>query len=367
MPIYMDRHDVSKTVTAENVAQLHKADLKIQHEFECRGLTYWFDDERKTAFCLVEAPNEQNIIDMHNKAHGEVPHRVIEVDSAIVESFLGRIEDPEKSQNTDLNIINDPAFRTIMIIKLESNSILNTDSTIMNNKLKSISNKINQILLQSEGNIVKQEETYYLTSFDSVTNAVNCALDIQSNLKKHTDKSENTDIVLKIGLNAGVPVTNMNSIFEDTIKLAEHICTIDGHEIIMTSDVKDLYKSEKINHSIDKSIVTVISQSQEKFISQLMNFIEGKWRDTNLKVDEFGMQLGYSKSQLYRKMISTFGKSPNNFLKNYRLNKAKLLLRKQVSNISEIAFETGFSSPSYFSKCFLKKFGIKPSDLIATK
>ena len=61
MPIYMDRHDVSETVTAENVAQLHKADLKIQHQFDCRGLTYWFDEKRKTAFCLIEAPNAKAI------------------------------------------------------------------------------------------------------------------------------------------------------------------------------------------------------------------------------------------------------------------------------------------------------------------
>ena len=119
MPIYMDRHDVSETVTAENVAQLHQQDLKIQHKFNCRGLTYWFDEKRKTAFCLIEAPNKKAIKEMHSQAHGEVPNMIIEVDSNIVESFLGRIEDPEKSQNTDLNIINDPAFRTIMVIGLE--------------------------------------------------------------------------------------------------------------------------------------------------------------------------------------------------------------------------------------------------------
>jgi hypothetical protein len=120
MPIYMDRHDVSETVTAENVAQLHKEDLKIEHLFGCRGITYWFDDKRKTAFCLVEAPNKEAVLNMHNHAHGEVPHKIIEVNEAIVESFLGRIEDPIKAQNTDLNIINDPAFRVIMVIETSS-------------------------------------------------------------------------------------------------------------------------------------------------------------------------------------------------------------------------------------------------------
>src|SRR5881396_2139747 len=116
MPIYMDRHDVSESVTADAIAQLHQADLKIQDQFGCRGLTYWFDEKRKTAFCLIEAANAQAIYEMHSQAHGQVPHSIIEVDASIVESFLGRIEDPEKAKDTTLNIINDPAFRTIMFI-----------------------------------------------------------------------------------------------------------------------------------------------------------------------------------------------------------------------------------------------------------
>ena len=51
-------------------------------------------------------------------------------------------------------------------------------------------------------------------------------------------------------------------------------------------------------------------------------------------------------------MMSIIGMSPNNFLKNYRLNMAIELLDRQVLNISEIAYQTGFSSPTYFSKCF---------------
>ena len=73
MPLYMDRHDVSKEVTAEIVADLHQKDLKIQHKFNCKGLTYWFDDKRKTAFCLVEAPNKAALKEMHDQAHGEFP------------------------------------------------------------------------------------------------------------------------------------------------------------------------------------------------------------------------------------------------------------------------------------------------------
>ena len=107
MPIYMDFHDLPEGVTAAHVAEMHQADLKIEHKYNCRGLTYWCDERRQTAFCLIEAPNEEAIKELHKKAHGAVPQRIIEVDDTLVESFLGRIEDPKKSKNTKLNIIND--------------------------------------------------------------------------------------------------------------------------------------------------------------------------------------------------------------------------------------------------------------------
>lgn len=91
MAIFMDRHDLSDKVTAEVVAELHKADLKVQDQFGCRGLTYWFDGERGTAFCLVEAPSKRALKQMHRYAHGQVPNQIIEVDPQTVTSFLGAL------------------------------------------------------------------------------------------------------------------------------------------------------------------------------------------------------------------------------------------------------------------------------------
>ena len=117
MPIYMDRHDIPDDIRAEHVAKMHQEDLKVQHLYNCKGMTYWCDSERHTAFCLIEAPNKEAIQEMHNHAHGEFPHDIIEVDAQLVESFLGRIEDPYKAADKDLNIIDDSAFRIIMVIE----------------------------------------------------------------------------------------------------------------------------------------------------------------------------------------------------------------------------------------------------------
>ena len=367
MPIYMDRHDVSESVTADAIAQLHQADLKIQDQFGCRGLTYWFDEKRKTAFCLIEAPDAKAIHKMHDQAHGQVPNRVIEVEASIVESFLGRIGDPEKAQNTTLNIINDPAFRTIMVISLKRLSLIQKDSVQSKSSLHNYENAVLNILNVYEGTPVKQTENHFLVSFKSVSNAVHAALAIQLLFEDFRNDITNDKIVLKIGLSAGLPVTEKKLIFEDTIKLTERMCKIIKGEIIVSSEVKELYNSENLNPLREGESIFFLTQADERFLTLLMDYTESTWSDTNLKVVDFSKPVGCSKSQLYRKMIWLTGKSPNGFINEYRLDEALALLNKNTGNVSEIAFETGFSSPSYFSKCFQKRYGLSPSDYLSAK
>ncbi len=254
MPIYMDRHDVSEDVTAEIVADLHQKDLKIQHKFKCKGLTYWFDAQRKTAFCLVEAPDKTAIKEMHDQAHGAVPHRIIEVDGAVVESFLGRIEDPKKSKKTNLNIINDPAFRTIMVAGIKLLSLKNQPDHSMDIDVDNCNKAIIESATKFKGRIVKQKSDYILVSFDSVTDAVSCALEIPEGYHQKCDGNALSSIRVKIGLSAGVPVTHKEGLFEDTVQLADRLCDVVKGEIAISSEVKDLYESENLNISINQGI-----------------------------------------------------------------------------------------------------------------
>lgn len=361
MPLYMDRHDVSPEVTAEQVAELHQQDLKIQHKFNCNGLTYWFDENRKTAFCLIEAPNEQAIEEMHRQAHGEVPHRIIEVDPTIVESFLGRIEDPKKAKDAKLNIINEPAFRTIFQLELESNSWEPVNSgrhtLLLQNGIKPISSTIEKY----EGYLVEQNPGYYLASFKSVTKSVQCALQLQQVLQELINKSS-VDARLKICICSGVPVTSENEIFEKTINTTKRLAIVSKADVIVTPEVKELYVSENQNVPFHHDSVYALSYPEESFINGLMAFIESNYPDEAFKIRDAHQGLGISKAQLYRKLVALTGKAPGVFLRDYRLQQARKLLYKGAHNISEVAFNTGFRSPSYFAKCFSGKYGILPSD-----
>ncbi len=95
-----------------------------------------------------------------------------------------------------------------------------------------------------------------------------------------------------------------------------------------------------------------------------MDYIEAEWRNSTLNVSSLCEHLGYSKSQLNRKMNSIIGKSPNVFIKEYRLERALDLLSKQTHSISEIAFKTGFNTPAYFSKSFSELYSTLPSEYI---
>ncbi len=364
MPIFMDRHDVSKSVTAEIVAQIHLEDIKIQQKYNCRGLTYWFDDARKTAFCLIEAPDRDAIIQMHDHAHGKVPHQIIEVDKTIVESFLGRIEDPEKAQNTNLNIINEPAFRTLMMVSVENHSLKSSDPFSIISNVQQIYMHISTILKPFNGNMVQQNEDGCLISFRTVTEAVLCALKIHKDYRVLRTQYQINFTELSIGLHAGIPVTDKESIFEDTIKLAQRMCFISAAEIVLSAEVKHLFESENFGEVINKNQIHELTTDEERFLNQFMEFTEKEWQNTELQVDDFEKNIGVSKSKLYREIIRLTGKSPSVFLLHFRLRKSLQMLQKQKGNISEVAFDSGFNSPSYYTKCFRKRYGIIPSELM---
>jgi signal transduction histidine kinase/ligand-binding sensor domain-containing protein/DNA-binding response OmpR family regulator len=114
---------------------------------------------------------------------------------------------------------------------------------------------------------------------------------------------------------------------------------------------------EQINsNSIDK-----------EFIQKLLDYINKNISDSNLSVEELASQLKLSRSQLYRKIKAITGQTVNEFIRKIRLERAKQILDAGSANISEACFSVGFSSPSYFSKCFKAHFGILPSEIETKK
>lgn len=355
----MDRHDIPLEITAAHVAKMHQEDLKIEHLYECRGITYWCDDQKHHAFCLIEAPNKEAIQKMHDHAHGDFPHSIIEVDEKLVETFLGRIEDPENKGNDDLHIIDDSAFRGIMVIETSNyiNRVEADQLSVFTQKFHSnVANTINKF----QGTVVKKNDCSYLISFVSISDAVSAALKIKSDIKYSTQKFDKSTRILNIGIGSGTPVTDKENLFEEVITLTTRMSEFVNGEVVVSNEVNYLLNSEN-SADINKEEIRVLKPFEEKFLTQLMDYMESVWSKPNIKIEDFCQVLGYSKSQLNRKIKSLTNKSLNNFIRDFKLNKSLDLFHKQTGNISEVAFEVGFNSAAYFTKCFQDKYGILPS------
>lgn len=100
-----------------------------------------------------------------------------------------------------------------------------------------------------------------------------------------------------------------------------------------------------------------------KFIDRLKAAMEKHLPESDVKVDDIGSDIGLSRVQLYRKLKAITGLSPAELLRQMRLQKAHDLIMHSDQPISAIAYDTGFSSPGYFSKCFRDEYGISPSDM----
>ncbi|MFA7287944.1 MAG: two-component regulator propeller domain-containing protein [Melioribacteraceae bacterium] len=107
-----------------------------------------------------------------------------------------------------------------------------------------------------------------------------------------------------------------------------------------------------------------LTKLDKGLITKIVDAMEKKYSDPEYDVIKLGDDLGYSSSTLRRKMSALLNKSPNEFIRHFRLQKALKLITEDGKNVSEAAFESGFNSVSYFSKCFTDQFGKNPSELI---
>lgn len=182
-------------------------------------------------------------------------------------------------------------------------------------------------------------------------------------LKPITVQNSDIQIHVAVGLNAGNPVTDREELFEAAVEFAKRLCfIIQNGGVLISTEVRDHYKSEAPGILSNEDMIKTLHPTEEEFLNRLMDILEKSWNQPGFKVSDFCSQIGYSKSRLYRQLTALTGYSPSAFIKEFRLKKAVELIEKQQGNIFQIALETGFNNPSYFSKCFHKRFGILPSE-----
>ncbi len=356
MPIYMDLHIVPG-ITAENAAKAHLQDLRFQDEFGCNCMTYWVDETKNSAFCLIEAPNPKAVKELHDKAHGLITHQIIEVNSTVVQSFLGRILDPEvpAHHDTQLKVFNDPAFRVLVLIS-HSDPVLMTlacGSENSNTYFQSLYSYIDSCATTYEGCTVRQTNDL-LISFTSAFKAIAFAKSVHNFIAEHKEIKPD----FKIVINAGMPVTDSKTLFGKTIDIAKSMLYLKAVQPILLAPIINEISPFKAS---DKNVLIAISEKDEQTIYKLITILESNYHLPLFKVQDIAELMSVSKSGLNRLTKQLTGHSPKSLLNHIRLHRSLALLKNKQNNVYETAIMCGFESPAYFSKCFLHYFNTVPS------
>jgi class 3 adenylate cyclase len=221
MPIFMDRHDLPPSMTAEDVAAGHRKDIEIQDRFGAKFRTYWFDHQCGTVFCLIDAPDAATAVRSHRHAHGDagVPSAIIPVDLAAVEAFLGRAVDPGSG-----SVESAPAMRAVMFTDIVGSTEMTArlGDTAALELVRVHDGLVRRALDAHGGREVKHTGDGIMASFDKVPNGLRAAADIQRHLVAYNALAPEP-LRVRIGIHAGEPVADHNDLFGAAVQLAPRI------------------------------------------------------------------------------------------------------------------------------------------------
>ena len=154
---------------------------------------------------------------------------------------------------------------------------------------------------------------------------------------------------------------------------ADSYITKPFHSKVLLARIENLLRQRKLLKNVFKGTLSAEKEMEEShledrdklFIKQLNAIIQKNMGDSDFCVEDISRQIGLSRVQLYRKVKAMTGSSVVDLLRKARLAKAHRLLESRSMSISEVAYEVGFSAPSYFTKCFKDEYGMLPGDVNA--
>lgn len=247
---------------------------------------------------------------------------------------------------------------------------------------------IEQHVTQANGTLVKNNSQLFIATFDGPSKAVVCGIDLINAIQDHP-----------VEFNIGIDIKECmigSSLDEETEDLRTLVLKkpFIPNQILVTQTVKHLavgkdnldfkpYRTVFKTKSDESYLLFTVTQKlirnnllakknnsrgsqfrHNSFLETVLQNINNHLNNEHFGVEMLCREIGISERQLQRKLKVITKKSPNQLISSVRLNRAKELIMSQQKTIAEVAFESGFSNPSYFSKCFKKEFAINPSKLI---
>lgn len=246
---------------------------------------------------------------------------------------------------------------------------------------------IGQYVSQYRGNIVQHHQQTFIATFEGPSKAVHCSIDLVNVL-------QSMNAALAVGIHIKeAKVDDTHFVSGEAREFVDSMLNqAKPGQIMITQTVKNLLSGAGLSFTLHKSAFETVSgeflllysvtdhsifntkssdafqqkpfPKNDSFLESVLQSIDAHLSNESFRVEMLCREIGISERQLQRKLKAITNKSPNQLITSVRLHRAKELLLGFRDNIAEAAFKTGFSSPSYFSKCFKKEFGLSPSDLL---
>lgn len=350
MPLYMDLHiSPDGKVPIEDLVEKHQADLAAQEQFGVAFKGVWLNEEKGMVFCLMEGPDRDACNAVHQHAHGDEGCNIVEVNPGDFDKFLsGSIINSLDLAESKAEVL-DNGYRTILNTRFIAP--LSKHEPAISTSRKRLKKYNGSLLVNPDKNV----EGVFVHASDAHHYA--------SEIKNYFD-TINPDLDYRIAIVSGCPVDENHDAFYGYSKDLAKVLTTTGEKgCIRTTDLTFNLLFQEIGNPLETNInMQVLSENEESFLHELYRIIEANFRDPNFTASDIIENLHISRSQLFRKSRQVTNFTPNVLIKEIRLLEALKELDKKQEQISEIAFKTGFNSPSYFTKVFNERFDVLPSD-----
>lgn len=278
-----------------------------------------------------------------------------------MKDFLNRLE-PEK--------MHDQRLFAVVAGKLKVNP---SDS-------QNVTNLVKEIIKKGKGRNITFDDHTFMATFDGPSKAINCGIDLVNFLNSLAVEVAIV-IDMKEGVMEGGKLINLsNSVFVDALldeaKYGQIVASQAVKYLLSGVDVSfKEYRNFSAKGSTENTLLYLVSDPNEvnesqpsilrgdAFLDRIIQLIKKNYDNELFGIEMLSKEIGISERQLQRKLKAITNKSPIQLISSVRLHQAKTLLAEGTKNISEVAFQTGFSNPSYFAKSFKKEFGVPPSSI----
>ena len=239
MPLYMDLHRGMKGVKIEDAEHAHQLDVDVQDKYGVKYHKFWINPEEGTVFCLVEGPSKEACEAVHREAHGNMACEIIEVHPTDFSSYMGADHHTITGLAVHPDGKLDSAVRTFLFTDIVGSTNLTEEygDIITMTILRKHNEFVRDSLQKNAGEEIKHTGDGIMAAFLSTSKAVRSALEIQTALAVYRVAHPEVPLHLRIGINAGEPVTEGSDFFGAAVQLTKRLCDAAAADQILISEV----------------------------------------------------------------------------------------------------------------------------------